>query len=240
VRMVPYDPGSLVRLTTYYGVSTHIQFAQGEVVKEIAVGDEQAWSIVPRANHLFVKPRAANADTNVTVVTDRRVYQFLLVVDRTMLRDPEAWRNPNLVFSLAFQYEDEQLATQLKSAGEGLRELLSTAKAPQNFDYWVAGSSTLAPSAANDDGRFIYLTFSNNQDMPAVYETDADGRDALINTHVEGNTIVVQRLVRHITLRKGRLVACVVNKAFDSRAGVDTSSGTVSPRVERVLKGGRP
>jgi type IV secretion system protein VirB9 len=58
-----------------------------------------------------------------------------------------------------------------------------------------------------------------------------------VNTNVEGNEIVVQRLVRQLTLRKGNAVACVVNKAFDLDGGKDNTTGTVAPDVERVIKG---
>src|SRR3989338_4792029 len=81
VRVVDYNPANVVRLTTFYGVSTHVQFGDGETIKDIATGDDQAWALITRSgNHLFIKPRATQADTNLTVITDKRVYQFALVV----------------------------------------------------------------------------------------------------------------------------------------------------------------
>jgi type IV secretion system protein VirB9 len=75
--------------------------------------------------------------------------------------------------------------------------------------------------------------------MPAVYATDAEGRESLVNAHVDGNQIVVHRLVRKLTLRKGNAVACVVNRSFDLDGGKDNRSGTVSPDVQRVIRGGQ-
>src|SRR5690606_26238994 len=66
VRVANYNPADVVKLTTFYGVSTHIQFAKDESIKDVAVGDDQAWAIVDRGNHLFIKPKARQADTNVT------------------------------------------------------------------------------------------------------------------------------------------------------------------------------
>jgi type IV secretion system protein VirB9 len=247
VRVVDYNPLDVVKLSTFYGVSTHVQFGEGETIKDVAVGDDQAWNIAPRGNHLFIKPKATKADTNVTVVTDKRTYQFALVVSPRPVTDSTAWRDPNLTFSLSFRYPDEEAAKlAAKSKAEALKSRLGEVKSKladarkegQNFDYWVAGSQEISPTAARDDGRFIYLTFNNNRDMPAVYSVDADGNEALINTNVvDGNTIVVQRLVRQLKLRKGNAVACVVNKAFDLDGGTDNTNGTVAPRVERVIKG---
>jgi len=247
VRIVDYNPMNVVKLSTFYGVSTHVQFAEGETIQDVAVGDDQAWKVVPRGNHLFIKPQATNADTNVTVVTSLRTYQFALVVQPRPLKDSTAWADPNLIFSLTFRYPDDEAAKAAATAkqlalkaklGEVKAKLSDAAKAGENIDYWVAGSESISPTAARDDGRFIYLKFTNNRDMPAVYEVDEKGNESLINTNViDGNTIVVQRLVRRLMLRKGDAVASVINKSFDLNGGTDNTTGTVAPDVERVIKG---
>ncbi|MCW8166989.1 P-type conjugative transfer protein VirB9 [Verminephrobacter aporrectodeae subsp. tuberculatae] len=243
VRVVDYNPMNVVKLSTFYGVSTHVQFGKSETIKDVAVGDDQAWKVIPRGNHLFIKPQATHADTNVTVITDKRTYHFSLVVQPRQVKDSTAWSDPNLIFSLAFRYPDEELINAkteaLKASIMEVKSKLSDAtKEGQNIDYWVAGSDEVSPTAARDDGRFIYLTFSNNRDMPAVYSVDEQGNEALINTNViDSNTIVVQRLVRRLILRKGSAVASVVNRSFDLNGGMDNTTGTVSPDVERVIKG---
>ncbi len=252
VRVVDYNPMNVVRLATFYGVSTHVQFGKHETIVDVAVGDDLAWTISSRGNNLFIKPKATNADTNVTVITEaggqKRVYQFALVVEPRPTKDSTAWRDPNLIFSLSFRYPDEEaakLAAQEKAAGlksklDQMKTRLSDAKKEcRNPDYWVAGAQEVSPTGACDDGRFIYLTFSNNRDMPAVYATDPEGNEALVNTNVDGNVIVVQRLLRHLTLRKGPAVACVVNKAFELDGGTDNTTGTISPDVTRVIKGAK-
>lgn len=240
VRIVDYNPLNVVKLPTFYGVSTHIQFSPSETIRDVAVGDDQAWKVIPRGSNLFIKPQAEKADTNVTVITDKRIYQFALVVQPRRVKDSTAWADPNLIFSLAFRYPEEEAAKATAAAKQSeIRGKLSDAtKAGQNFDYWVAGSAEISPTSARDDGRFIYLTFTNNRDMPAVYSVDEQGNEALINTNViDGNTIVIQRMVRHLMLRKGSAVASVVNKSFNFDGGIDNITGTVSPDVERVIKG---
>lgn len=249
VRVVDYNPLNVTKLSTFYGVSTHVQFADGEVIKDVAIGDDGAWKLAPRGNHLFIKPLTQKADTNVTIVTDKRTYQFALVVYPRPITDAKAWADPNLIFSLTFRYpsEDSAKADLLTQKTEIKNRLNPDKQAKKldaksqviNTDYWVAGSDEISPTAARDDGRFIYLTFSTNRDMPAIYSVDAEGKEALINTHVaDGNTIVIQRMVRRLMLRKGDLVASVVNKSFDINGGIDNTTGTVVPDVERVIKNG--
>ena len=130
---------------------------------------------------------------------------------------------------------------QMASRDADVKERLAAAKQMVgNTDYWAAGSAEITPTGASDDGRFIRLTFSNNRDMPAVYAVDGEGNEALVNTNVDGNMIVVQRMVRRLTLRKGIAVVCVVNKSFDLSGGRDNNTGTVSQSVERVIKGVQP
>ena len=247
VRVADYNAQNVVKLSTFYGVSTHVQFADGEVIRDVAVGDDQAWKVVPRGNHLFIKPQATKADTNVTVVTDRRTYQFALVVQPRPPKDSTAWADPNLIFSLTFRYpDDEAAARQVAMTREVIKERVAEIKgklkdgvtSTENTDYWVAGSEEISPTAARDDGRFIYLTFSNNRDMPAIYSVDDEGNEALINTSViDGNTIVIQRMMPRLMLRKGKAVASVINKSFYLNGCTDNKTGTVAKDVQRVIKG---
>ena len=72
--------------------------------------------------------------------------------------------------------------------------------------------------------------------MPAIFEVDKEGNESLINTNVVGNTIVIQRMIPELILRKGKSVASVVNRSFDLNGGIDNTSGTVAPDVKRVIK----
>ena len=76
-----YDASQVVRIDGRAGVQASIAFAEDELVENVAIGDSNAWQVTPnkRANMLFVKPLAAAARTNMTVVTDRRTYFFDLV-----------------------------------------------------------------------------------------------------------------------------------------------------------------
>lgn len=246
IRVATYNPHNVVRLNTFFGVSTHVKFSDSEEITDVAVGDDLAWKVISRGNNMFIKPIAREGDTNITVVTNKRIYQFVVVI----LNEKEqknAWANKNLIYSLSFHYpEDAKKETQQqlalaaeKAKREDIKTRLAVApsKAGHNMDYWVAGSNEVSPNGAYDDGRFVYLIFNNNADMPAVYETDATGKESLVNTHVtSGNTIVVHRLAEKITLRKGEFVASVWNKSYDSSGGANNLTGTVAADVERVVK----
>lgn len=273
VRVIDYNRLDVVKLLTFYGVSTHVEFGVGENIKDVAIGDDQAWSIVPRGNHLFIKPRAKKADTNVTVVTDKRVYNFALMVQPRSVKDVSAWKDPNLVYGVTFRYPEEEAAKQAAILAEKIKmeearlktdlikdkfskktkdintiedvpdsnsvaqsEVKKSAVETHNYDYWMAGSPEISPTTARDDGRFTYLTFSNNRDMPAVYSVNAEDAESLINTNVEGNTIIIHRVLPKLRLRKGNAVVCIRNDSFQPDGGTDNVSGTIAPEVERVIR----
>lgn len=104
------------------------------------------------------------------------------------------------------------------------------------MDYWVAGSQEVSPSGAHDDGRFVYLIFNNNADMPAVYQTDDSGKESLVNTHVtSGNTIVVHRLTEKLPSEKVILSPASEISPMTERRQT-TGQESWLPDVERVVK----
>lgn len=248
VRVVDYNALDVVKVVTFFGVSTHIQFSESETILDVAVGDELAWTLKPRGNNLFVKPKASNADTNLTVITNKRTYQFALVLQSRSVKDASAWSDSSLIYSLIFNYPDDErafLASEARKEAAKVNivtvrtKLLDASKAIQNFDYWVVGSEEISPTAASDDGRFIFLQFSGNRDMPAIFAVDQAGNESLINTNViDGNRIVIQKMFAKLMLRKGPLVASVINKSFDINGGFDNTTGTVASDVVRVVKAG--
>lgn len=256
VRVIDYNEYDVVVLKTFYGVQTHIKVAEDETVLGYSCGDDAAWSIEYRGRHAFVKPTDMRADTNLSILTDKRIYHFSLQVQKKPITDKTAWKNKNLIYSLSFRYPEEEAKKRIEAqkaeqkrlekiaqqnaivATENtIKQELKDAKTVNvNYDYWVAGSELIAPTAARDDGRFTYLTFGNNKDFPAVFEVAADGSESIINTSVDGNVLLVHKVVSHLMLRKGKEVSSVVNKAFTINSGRDNTTGTISKNVKRVVK----
>lgn len=74
-----YNESEVFRLLVHYGYQTNIEFALGEKVKTISLGDNYAWKISPVGRRLFIRPLQENLHTNMTVITNMRTYQFDLL-----------------------------------------------------------------------------------------------------------------------------------------------------------------
>ena len=246
VRVVNYNSEDVVHIKTYFGVSTHIKFGEGEEITHVAAGDSLAWKIVPAENHLFIKPQAEQGDTNITVVTTKRDYQFVVTVAKHDEKDTKAWADKNLIYSLTFKYpEDERIAkAQAFEAESAKREEIKVndivlgSRYTKNFNYLSRGDASVSPTKAYDDGQFTFLTFGNNADLPAVYEEDAiTGDESLINTNVkDGNVIVVHKIVKNLILRNGKKVAGVLNYYYDHMNLNENKTGTASNTIKRILR----
>lgn len=228
IREVIYNPQDVVRVVGNYGYSTRITFGEDETVTNIALGDSLAWTVWPVGRHVFVKPREDKAATNMTVLTDRREYEFALLA-------PTQPHAQDLTFAVRFRYPDEE-ARKRDAAASKLRQQTALAQAspPRNWNYWGCGHKTLWPSQIYDDGRFTYLQFPGAQEIPGVFVINADGTESLANAHMHGDQYVVQMTAPQLILRKGRSIACMQNRSWNPR-GIATVTGTASPQVRRRL-----
>ena len=213
-----YDANEVVRIEGKPNVQATIRFAENEQIENVAIGDSQAWQVTPnkRTNLLFVKPLAARASTNMTVVTDRRTYLFDLVAS-------PAARNP--LYVLAFTYPDEPEDSQTANAGiDGLDgptaiELAAAADpyavadpAELNFAWTPKGDRKLLPARIYDDGEATFLSWPVGTPLPAILIKDHEGTEGPVNFAVRGEVIVVDGVPREIVLRSGRDAATLTNQ----------------------------
>jgi type IV secretion system protein VirB9 len=95
------------------------------------------------------------------------------------------------------------------------------------------------PTLIFDDGRFTYLRFPNNREVPAVFHVLGDGSETLVNARMEGDLLVIDRVSRRLMLRAASAVVGVWNEAFDPD-GVPPERGTTVSGVQRDLKSSPP
>jgi type IV secretion system protein VirB9 len=228
VRVAEYHADEVYRLPAFVGYQVHLEFEPGESFVGLGAGDVEGVSFVATGNHLFLKPKAAAVTTNLTVVTDRREYQFEYSAT-THRPNPEV---EDVIYSLRFAYPPvgSPIAPALAAGVE------SRAK---NFAYGFCGPRSLQPTRAWDDGVQTYMVFPARVDLPAVFVMNADGTESLVNITVEVDQVRVHRVTERLILRRGRQVGCLVNRAF-SGGGSRLESGTVAPRVVRRTREATP
>jgi type IV secretion system protein VirB9 len=238
IRSVPYQAEQLYRLYGFVGYALELIFEEGETVTGEGGGDLEGLTFGVHANHLILKPKAVKVGTNLIVYTDRRAYRFEYSASAEA---PDLYRD-EVMYAVRFIYppptlppaaaptNGEQAQRALAQAGQGRT---------RNLDYGYCGSPILKPIAASDDGVQTRITFTARGELPAIFLSNEDGSESLVNFHMEGADVVVHRIAHRFILRRGRLTGCIVNEAFSGTADL-LPSGTIAPQVERTLKGAAP
>lgn len=214
LQSVHYEADKVVKVQGRLGYQSMIEFASGESIENVAVGDSSAWQVTPnkRANLLFLKPLMPKAKTNMTVVTDQRTYLFDLSVAAT---------GATPLYNLRFTYGATPPApTQSQPQRIAYPSLLANASstAPAvvhpklNYDWKRKGDKNILPARYYDDGRSLYLQWAPGAAMPALFERDEEGREGLLNYRQQGSFIVVDGVPNTLVMRLGKETALLVNR----------------------------
>ncbi|WP_336287521.1 P-type conjugative transfer protein VirB9 [Bartonella sp. CB60] len=231
VRYVTYNLDDVVQIETVLGVATHIILEEGEQYITHAFGDSEAYAFAHKGRHIFIKPKADFANTNLIVVTDKRSYKF-----RLQFRNDRA----GATYELAFHYPDtdsKNLQGNIQSAA--IERGFHRGVKGYNLNYTMSGHQDIAPINVWDNGRITYFKFSTNMDMPSIYMVDSEGNESLIPRTIVGNAndiIAVHKVNPTWFIRLGRRVLAIFNEAYDPN-GIPNTTGTVSSMVRRINKG---
>lgn len=261
LREVVYDPLAVVTVPVKRGMVTLVVFDQDEVITEVAVGQggdcskaDAVWCVAaqPGGRHLYVKAKSgADAPNNLAVVTDRRSHALRFVVLPDNDRQHPVYRlsvkapvlsKPASRMALL---DIEALAAlpavpPPPSPQQVVAERLQAKPTVMNTRYSLAEgavSQDIVPTLVYDDGRFTYLRFPGNREIPAVFHVLGDGSETLVNARMEDDLLIVDRVSRRLMLRAGSSVVGIWNEAFDLE-GTPAVGATTVPGVQRVLKAG--
>ncbi|OGB20144.1 MAG: type IV secretion system protein VirB9 [Burkholderiales bacterium RIFCSPLOWO2_12_67_14] len=261
LRDVVYDPLTVVTVPIKRGMVTLVVFDPDEMISEVAVGQggdcskaEAVWCVAaqPGGRTLFVKAKSgADAPNNLAVVTDRRTHALRFVVLADNDRQQPVYRlsvkapRPPKPASRLTQQDLAALAAlppipSPPTPQQLVTERLQAKPTVMNTQYSLAegdGSQDIVPTLVYDDGRFTYLRFPGNREVPAVFHVLGDGSETLVNARMEDDQLVVDRVSRRLMLRAGTAVVGIWNEAFDLE-GSPAEGATTVPGVQRMLKAG--
>lgn len=248
------------------GYTTVVQFANDEVILDMASGFSQGWDFQDRRNFIFIKPKAYESSfaidemgetvnkkmiieptpeewkTNLIVLTNKREYIFNL--------DLNVEKNSHFKFTFSYP-ADEMKKEDLKMAllkqeaeKEELKTELNRTATPRNWDYYMyinPESENISPTFAYDDGQFTYLGFDSTKDIPSVFLYENE-KESILNNHIkkEGNydVLVIQKTAKQIVLRSGKRIIGILNKSFGVNP-LEQQKTTNSPKLEREVINGK-
>lgn len=204
---------------------TDIQLEPGEQVVEMPfLSEEKVWEIgagVNRVNgldtqHFFLKPAYSGLETSFIVITDKRIYHFLLKSFKDCYMTQVKFNYPN---SMPFTFiggtdginklSTEKLKVDPRFLSFDYKMTYSIFKKP----YWL-------PYRVYDDGEKTYITM-NETVLHMTSPVLMNKNNERINYFVDGNLIVINELIEKVTLRIGSQKVTIRKKNYVEPAIVD-------------------
>ncbi|WP_189401882.1 MULTISPECIES: P-type conjugative transfer protein TrbG [unclassified Mesorhizobium] len=182
-----------------------IELQQGEVVRDVLVGDTVRWKVEPATSgaaggqsiHLVVKPSEPGLVTSMVVTTSRRTYHFQLKSHQTEYMARVGFEYPDDVSDKLADINARIEASTIPGAGVPAEQL--------NFSYSVSGNAGWRPTRVYSDGQKTYIQFPRSisgQDAPVLFVISG-GQNRIVNYRMKGDMMVVDYHVDRAVLVSG-------------------------------------
>lgn len=215
VQQYEYQPNRIYQVRTGLGITTQIVLDPHEKILDYSTGFSSGWELTRRDNVFYLKPKNVDVDTNMMIRTATHSYIFELKVVATDWKTLDQAKRDGVEYKIAFTYPaDASFTKEIKK--DANVSALNTNLVPGrsynfNYDYATRNKDApwLVPINVYDDGHFTYIKMSDMKqfptgDFPAVFMREQEkGEDSLVNTTVEGNTIVVHGTYPYLVIRHG-------------------------------------
>jgi type IV secretion system protein VirB9 len=190
LQSILYDPDQVVQLSVASGYQLMVSLAPGERIETVAVGDSAAWQVTPskRGDSLFVKNIQASSVTNMSIITDARVYNFELL--------PASGYSGDAAYLVRFTYPASS-AAQAPLAEAGL------------FTYRIRGARMIKPSTIDQIGNMTAIEWPADSPMPAVFGVE-NGQETLINGEMREGRYMVAGTPQKLIFRLGKQIAYAI------------------------------
>ncbi len=236
IKTLVFNPNEVFELKFFYGYQSFIEFADGEEIEMISIGESFAWKITPAGKRLFIRPLEISAHTNMTIISNKRTYHFDI---KSGEYDGKA--DEELVYTVRFYYpqigQPLPIPPQLAMPTAAKKPPITKRPAPSgkisdpvdapnilaiggnpegfdlNFDYSLSGKAdNIVPLKVYDNGQETFFQFTNNNiSVPTISIVNAFGAERPLNYVIENDYVVVPAVGRQFTLRLANGLLCVYN-----------------------------
>lgn len=202
-----YSPDVIFRILTTTAWHTHIELADDEGITEIPMlGETRQWRASGGPRNIYVKPLRENLETSLTLVTNKRTYQFQLIGGK---------KGDHVYQKVSFDYPDREAEVKLLQESQAAVVAAETTRLssqivqpnvdPTEFDFGfeIIGNAPFRPLTAYSDGKSTYLPMPTVHTAPAVFLLDDAGNASLVQFTPKKNLIIVERVVSGILLKVG-------------------------------------
>jgi type IV secretion system protein VirB9 len=243
VRRVEYKDDLVLQVVGYADHPILLELDPGEPILGIAGGKVSNWEVEFKGSRLFVRPLEGARNTTVLVASKSRTYILDLAPGVSKVR-PSAFVSKIVVTYPAIQAPVVQKAVdpvaEAKAELEAMSPLEAAQQAARNRRYSlevVSEGQDIRPREVFDDGRFTYFKFPDNLPIPTIYKSAPGAKDEwLVNSHRDGDFVVVHGIAPLWNLRLSASVIGVFNDAFEPAGLAPAGDMTIAGFKREVRK----
>lgn len=215
VQQYEYEPDRIYEVRTGLGITTQIELSPNEKILDFSTGFSAGWDLTRRENVFYLKPKNVDVDTNLVIRTATHSYIFELKVVATDWTALSQAKQAGVQYKITFAYpNDTEFASETdKSVPQLSTKLDKDRRYNFNYDYSTRKAKKqgwLIPTNVYDDGQFTYVKLSDLKafptgNFPAIFGREREGsEDFVVNTTVEGNTLIVHGTYPYLVIRHGK------------------------------------
>ncbi|MGN3935186.1 TrbG/VirB9 family P-type conjugative transfer protein [Xanthomonas citri pv. mangiferaeindicae] len=218
VQEYEYEPNRIYPVRTGLGITTQVELSPNEKILDYSTGFTGGWELTRRENVFYLKPKNVDVDTNMMIRTATHSYILELKVVATDWQRLEQAKQAGVQYKVVFTYPKDtsfngaEEAVAVKDGPQLNSKILKDRRYYYDYDYSTrTKKSWLVPSRVYDDGKFTYINMDLTRfptgNFPAVFGREKEhSEDFLVNTTVEGNTLIVHGTYPFLVVRHGNNV----------------------------------
>lgn len=191
IKTFVYSPNEVFTVVFSQGYYSYIEFAEGEKIKNIAMGDASSWKVSHSENKLFIMPFEVSSRTNMIITTTKkRNYVFDLISKPNYDKQPDinvekvssdysSERDISYIVRFYYPTPDDEfdvkpdeisIPTQMQYTLEGPEKIIEENDTKYNYTYIDYGNNeNIIPIELFDDGYLTYIKFRDNNKIPEVF-----------------------------------------------------------------------
>lgn len=235
IRVFAYTPDVVYTLPVTVGMHTHVQLGSDERLVELPrLGETVQWKITGNAKNLYIKALRPDTQTSLTLVSDKRVYQFELRsttnsadrIQKAVFNYPDDEDHAALTRAIDETAEAARMMEQRKAEERAKKHAKEQELSPSPIHqgnlsfYQVEAKEPFDKMHVYDNGVMTWMRMPRGvQDAPAVFEVGHDGKLMPVNyvwadrrDNRDPDVIIVDRVSKKWMLKLGTNVDIKVTK----------------------------
>jgi len=172
-------------LTALPETALTVMLEPGEIIQRVTVNDDRSWNVSVSAefDSFQITPSKFARQAELSVQSNKRSYSFTLQSDLSL----------TAAYLVRFSYGEDFPPPIL------VDPMLDAAD--EKWNYRLRGDRSVRPQRIEDDGRQTFITYGEEQALPAVFAVGPTGEEEVVDGYMRDGRFVIDRVHEKLVFR---------------------------------------